>query len=63
MLGPHWFFRMKRWAQHPPSPKKVALVLGIVAVCLALYGLEKGGLLPEWMAAERVGRGVGALRF
>lgn len=36
----HWLLRAKRWAQHPPSMKKVLLVLGVVAVCLALYGIE-----------------------
>ncbi|MEJ6398222.1 hypothetical protein [Yoonia sp. 208BN28-4] len=35
-----WLLRAKRWAQNPPSAKMVMLVIGIIAFCLALYGLE-----------------------
>ncbi len=63
MLGPHWFLRMRRWIQHPPSPRRAAFVLAIVAACLALYGLEQAGLLPDWMEAERVGRRPGLPRL
>ena len=33
-----WLLRMARWARHPPSPGRVALVLGVVAACLLLVG-------------------------
>lgn len=56
MLGPHWFLRMKRWVQHPPSGRRVALVLGVLAACLLIVTLERLGYWPEWMTAERVGR-------
>ncbi len=52
-MNPIWFLRMKRWAQHPPSRQRVYLVVGILVVCLAIYGLETAGLLPDWMKAER----------
>ncbi|MEL6640892.1 MAG: hypothetical protein AAFP98_06200 [Pseudomonadota bacterium] len=44
---------MKRWVQHPPSKRRVQLVVGVICVCFALYGLEQFGLLPEWMQADR----------
>ena len=34
------FLRMKRFAQNPPSWGRVKLVLGVVAVCLAIAGAE-----------------------
>ena len=58
MIGPHWFLRMKRWVQHPPSQRRVLLVLGVIAAALCLVALERAGMLPEWMAAEPVGRGI-----
>ena len=54
-MNPLWFLRMKRWAQNPPSMSRVLLVAGIICVCLALFGLERAGLLPDWMQAERAG--------
>lgn len=41
------FLRMAQWARNPPSAKRVVLVFGVVAVCLALAALEWTGLLPE----------------
>lgn len=52
-MNPIWFLRMKRWVQHPPSKRRVQLVVGVICVCFALYGLEQFGLLPEWMQADR----------
>ena len=57
----NWLLRAKRWAQNPPSAKRVMLILAIVGACAVLYGLERMGLLPDWMQAERIGRN--ALRF
>lgn len=36
----HWLVRMSRWARNPPGPGRVRLVLGVVAVCFALWGIE-----------------------
>ncbi len=41
----HWLMRMSQWARHPPSWARVKLVLGVVAVCLALWGI---GLIWGW---------------
>jgi len=36
----HWLMRMSRWARARPSWGRVKLVLALVAVCLALWGVE-----------------------
>ena len=41
------YLRMARWARRPPSLRRVVLVFSIVAVCLALVGLERLGVFPE----------------
>ncbi|NDR58284.1 hypothetical protein [Aliiruegeria sabulilitoris] len=63
MLSAHWFMRMKRWVQHPPSLKRVLLVFAVIALCLALVGLERLGVLPDWMQADQIGRRPGLPRF
>ena len=62
MLPLHWLMRMRRWAQHPPSPSRVKLVLAVVAACAALFVLERYVGLPDWMAVERIDRGVPMVR-
>lgn len=52
-----WLIRASRWARNPPSARRVALVLGVIALALALVGLEHFGLWPEWATLER-GRGM-----
>ena len=51
-MEPRWFFRMAKWAHTPPSTQRVVLVLGIVAVCFILFGIDKLFGLPEWMSVE-----------
>lgn len=41
------FLRMAHWAHNPPSARRVALVFGVIAVCLTLAGLEWAGVLPD----------------
>ena len=36
-----WFLRMARWARRPPSEKRVKLVLGVIALVFALWGVEQ----------------------
>lgn len=55
-MNPRWILQAKRWAQNPPSMKKVMLVVGVIVFCLILYGIERLGFLPDWMVAERVRR-------
>lgn len=42
-----WLIRMSKWARKPPSPAKVKLVLGIVAVCFVIWGAELMWGWPE----------------
>ena len=54
-----WFLRMARWARHPPSAGRVALVLAVVAVCLALYGVDRLFGWPAWLTPNSMhGRGL-----
>ena len=54
----HWFLRMSQWARNPPSAKKVMLVLGVIAFCLALYAVERWIGWPEALTVERMPRGI-----
>ncbi|SFE77017.1 hypothetical protein [Roseivivax sediminis] len=56
-MNPLWLLRMRKWAQHPPSWRRVLLVLAVVAICAALFALERWALLPEWMTADPRGPG------
>lgn len=42
-----WLLRMARWARRPPSANRVRLVLGVLALCLLIAGLQKGFGWPE----------------
>ena len=48
-----WLMRMARWARRPPSAARVKLVLGVVAACFVLWGIE---LIWGWPEALRVNR-------
>jgi len=56
-MNPVWFLRMKRWMTHPPSPARIKLVFGVVALCAILFGIEWLFGWPEWLTPNRVGRG------
>jgi hypothetical protein len=47
-----WFLRMARWARHPPSERRVMLVVGVIVVCLAIAAVEWWGLWPDWLGVE-----------
>lgn len=49
----NWLIRASNWARNPPGPRKVKLVLGVIAVGLVLLALEKLGWWPEWATMER----------
>lgn len=52
MMPKRWLLLMSRWAKRPPSTQRVILVFSIIAICLALYGLERAGALPDWMLMD-----------
>ena len=39
-MNTRWLLRMARWAQSPPSAKRVKFVLAIIALCIALVAIE-----------------------
>jgi hypothetical protein len=51
-----WLVRMARWARNPPSWGRVKLVLGVVALCLALVLVEKSIGWPDWATVQGNGR-------
>ncbi|WP_198586139.1 hypothetical protein [Roseovarius salinarum] len=51
-MNPRWLFRMARWAQRPPSERRVKLVLGIVAACVALFVIERYVGWPDALSVE-----------
>ncbi|MEX5728991.1 hypothetical protein Ga0609869_002344 [Rhodovulum iodosum] len=44
-----WMLRAKRWAQTPPSAGRVKFVLGVIALCLLLYAVERVFGWPDWL--------------
>lgn len=53
-----WLIRASRWARNPPKAGRVKLVLAVIALGLALVGLEHLGLWPDWATLDRPPRGV-----
>ncbi len=52
-LNPRQLLRMSKWARRPPSEGRVKLVLGVVAICLVLFGIEWLGFWPDWLTMDR----------
>ena len=40
-MNPRWLLRASQWARNPPPARRVWLVLGVIAACLALAGVER----------------------
>jgi len=49
--------RMKKWARRPPGERQVKLVLGVIALCLMLFAVERLVGWPDWLTPNRVPRG------
>lgn len=49
-----WLARAKRWAQRPPSEGRVKLVLGVVALCIAIASVEWFFGWPDWLTPNRL---------
>ena len=45
--------RMARLAKNPPSERRVKLVLAVVAICLALYAVERFIGWPDFLTLEQ----------
>ena len=53
-MNPRHFLRMSRWARNPPSKAQVKLVVGVVIVCLVLYGFERMFGWPAWLTPNSI---------
>lgn len=51
-FNPRHFLRMAKWARNPPSDRQVKLFLGVVALCLVLFGIERIVGWPEWLTVD-----------
>ena len=52
-MEPRWLLRAARWARHPPSARRVYLVLAVVALCLVLFAIERLFGWPDWLTPNR----------
>lgn len=50
--------RMVHWLRHPPSPGRVRLVLGVVAICALIVGAEYLWGWPEWLTVNGQRRAI-----
>lgn len=53
-MSPLWLVRMARWVRNPPGPRKVTLVLAVVAICLLIYAVERWIGWPEALTGDRL---------
>ncbi len=54
-MNQRWLFKMARWAQNPPSEKRVIFVVSILAVCLCVVAIEMFIGWPEWLSLDPKG--------
>lgn len=47
-----WLVRMARWVRHPPAPRRVALWVGVIVVCLMVAGAEWLWGWPDWLTVN-----------
>ncbi len=55
-FNPRHFLRMSRLARRPPSEQRVKLVLGVILIVLALWGVERLLGTPDWMQIDQTPR-------
>lgn len=51
-MNPIWLVRMAQWARNPPSWGRVKLVVAVVLLCFALYGVELLWGWPDWLTVN-----------
>ena len=59
-FNPRHLLRMAKWARNPPSEKRVKLVLTVIALALAIWGLERLFGTPAWMQIDNLRPGGGS---
>lgn len=48
------FVRMAKWARHPPSTRRVRLVLIVLALCLAWAAIERWIGWPDALTVQKM---------
>lgn len=48
-----WLLRLRRMAQHPPSPHRFKFLAFVLIVCILLFGYESLFGWPEWLTVNR----------
>ncbi len=56
-MNPLWLLRLVRLLRHPPSKSRVVLILVVLGIVAALYGIEHIWGWPDWLQVNRVPRG------
>ncbi len=51
-----WLLRMAKWARHPPSMRQVQIGAVVLALALAIWGLDHFGFWPDWARVEKAPR-------
>ena len=51
-----WLVRMSNWVRHPPSMRRLRIVLAVALIVAVIVGLEWAELWPEWAQIERPAR-------
>ncbi|EYD71912.1 hypothetical protein [Limimaricola hongkongensis] len=54
----HWLLRLAHWARHPPSPRHMAMIAGVIIACLLLVGIEYFWGWPDALRVTPGGRGA-----
>lgn len=57
MFNPRHFLRMAKWARRPPSEKRVKFFIGVLVICLVLFGIERLFGVPDWLTMPNTPRG------
>ncbi len=52
----NWLIRMSQWARHPPPMWKVKLVVAVVLMCVAIFGIEQIWGWPEALRVNKLPR-------
>jgi len=56
-MNPRWLLRLSRLVRHPPSGQRLWLMIAVIAVVFALYGIEHVWGWPDWLTPNGHGRG------
>lgn len=56
-MNPRHLLRMARLARHPPSKKRLKMVILVIVICAALFAVERWIGWPEALTAEKTPRG------